>query len=331
MKITFYQRRPLDIHYSLEQIFEHVRHKLPINIESKVWVSTYYSKGLWPRIKMILSARKSQGELNHITGDINFIALGLKKHKTILTIHDLGILNNTKNPIFRWGLKTFWIKLPVRYAKAITVVSNATKLQLLSITKINPDKVKVIGNFIPGSFKYFPKTFNSKNPRILHIGSAYNKNLERLIEAIKDINCHLVIIGYPTIKQKESIVNYNISHEILSGISETELLNQYRLCDMLSFVSLLEGFGIPILEAQATGRPVLTSNLSSMPEVAGVGACFVNPYDVNSIKLGILKIIHDNHYRQYITDKGLTNVKRYSLEEVTSQYLNLYNEILSCD
>ncbi|MBS2098534.1 glycosyltransferase family 4 protein [Carboxylicivirga linearis] len=329
MKITYYQRRPLDIHYSLEQIFDNVRAKLPEGIESNVWVSPYFSKGLRPRIRMIFAARKFQGDINHITGDINFIAIGLKKQKTILTIHDLGILNNTKNPLLRWILKTFWITLPVKYANAITVVSDTTKTELLSMIKINADKVKVIGNFIPDSFKYNPKKFNSEKPRILHIGSAYNKNLDRLIEAVKNIKCHLVIIGFPTLEQKESILSYNISHEILSGISDEELLNQYQKCDLLSFVSLLEGFGLPILEAQATGRPVLTSNLSSMPEVAGKGACLVDPYDIRSIESGIKNIINNEHYRQLIIERGLINIKRFSLGEVTNQYINLYYEIYS--
>src|SRR5208337_1024224 len=96
---------------------------------------------------------------------------------------------------------------------------------------------------------------------------------------------------------------------------------------MLCFCSFLEGFGLPILEAQATGRPVITSNLSSMPEVAGKSACLADPYDVSSIRSGILKIINEPDYRETLIAKGFENVKRYSLSRVVKMYTNLYTEI----
>jgi glycosyltransferase involved in cell wall biosynthesis len=88
---------------------------------------------------------------------------------------------------------------------------------------------------------------------------------------------------------------------------------------------------MPILEAQATGRPVITSNLSSMPEVAGDGACLVNPYDVNSIKEGIQKVISDNHYRQQLITNGLKNVKRFNPKTVAGQYESLYKKLMDGD
>ena len=96
---------------------------------------------------------------------------------------------------------------------------------------------------------------------------------------------------------------------------------------MISFCSLLEGFGLPILEAQATGRPVITSNLSSMPEVAGNGALLVDPYDVNAIRKGILRIIQDGALRENLIVKGLENVKRFSPQKVADAYVELYRLI----
>jgi len=329
MLITFFHRRPSNIHFSLEKLFDDIRNNLPLRVSNKKWVSPYYSKGLFPRLKITWDARKNQGDVNHITGDIHFIALGLKKNKTILTIHDLGILKNTSNPLSRWILKTFWITLPVKFVKIVTVVSEATKQELLKATNVSPDKIRVIGNFIPDSFKPSPQKFNQTQPRILHIGSAYNKNLNRLTEALKGISCKLIIIGFPTEEQKELLSNYQIQHEIYSRLTENELIEQYQLCDMLSFASLLEGFGLPILEAQAIGRPVLTSNISSMPEVAGNGACLVEPHNINSIREGILMIINDANYRNELIKAGFENVKRFSLQEVTNQYTSLYQEIFN--
>jgi glycosyltransferase involved in cell wall biosynthesis len=328
MKIVFFHRAPSKIHFSIESLFEFIRTSLDnSNFKPYIWTSLWPSQGIVSRLKMIFDARKNQGDINHITGDIHFIALGLKKKKTILTIHDLGILNNTKNFFYRWILKTFWITLPARRVTKITVVSEATKKDLLKIVNIPSSKIRVIGNFINKSFAPSKKKFNNISPGILHIGSAYNKNLDRLIESLNGLNCKLTIIGYPSKHQKKRLIELNINHEILANLSKTELIQQYQKTDILSFISLLEGFGLPILEAQATGRPVITSNISSMPEVAGDAACYVNPYDVKSIRQGIQKVINDFQYRESLIKKGFENVKRFSLENVVKQYEKLYQEV----
>ena len=97
---------------------------------------------------------------------------------------------------------------------------------------------------------------------------------------------------------------------------------------MVVFTSTYEGFGLPILEAQATGRPVVTSDLCSMPEVAGKSACLVDPYDENSIRSCIMQIIEDTAYREWLVDEGLRNVEKYQPKEIARRYFTLYREIL---
>lgn len=96
---------------------------------------------------------------------------------------------------------------------------------------------------------------------------------------------------------------------------------------MLCFVSLYEGFGMPIIEAQATGRPVVTSNLGAMAEVAGRGAHLVDPEESGSIRQGVVKILEDGAYREQLVEKGLKNVKRFRAETVAGQYMALYSDI----
>jgi len=93
------------------------------------------------------------------------------------------------------------------------------------------------------------------------------------------------------------------------------------------FASTYEGFGMPIIEAQAIGRPVITSNIGAMKEVALDTACLVDPYDVESIKNGIQKLIRDEAYRDLMIKKGLKNVERFSLETISNQYIALYKSI----
>ena len=99
--------------------------------------------------------------------------------------------------------------------------------------------------------------------------------------------------------------------------------------DILAFVSTYEGFGLPIIEAQAIGRVVITSNLASMPEVAGKGALFVNPFSVEEIREGIVSLIENEHDRATLIKRGLENVKRFDKEKIANQYQEIYDEFLS--
>jgi glycosyltransferase involved in cell wall biosynthesis len=99
--------------------------------------------------------------------------------------------------------------------------------------------------------------------------------------------------------------------------------------DLLLFPSTYEGFGMPILEAQATGRAVVTSDVASMPYVAGDAACLVNPFSVDSIREGVLKVITEASYRDDLVAKGLENVYRFRPEVIVNSYFDLYREIES--
>ena len=101
----------------------------------------------------------------------------------------------------------------------------------------------------------------------------------------------------------------------------------YEEADIVTLMSTLEGFGMPIVEAQAVGRVVVTSNVSSMPEVAGDGACLVDPLDVSAIRAGIRKVIDDDGYREDLVRRGFENVKRFDPERIAQQYLDLYRRI----
>ena len=111
------------------------------------------------------------------------------------------------------------------------------------------------------------------------------------------------------------------------GLTEKEIIAEYNQCDMVIFCSLFEGFGMPILEANAIGRALLCSDIPIMHEIAGNSALFVNPEDVNSISNGLTKLLSDSKLRDALIDNGFQNVKRFSPEIIMSQWNNLYNSL----
>jgi glycosyltransferase involved in cell wall biosynthesis len=104
-------------------------------------------------------------------------------------------------------------------------------------------------------------------------------------------------------------------------------LAQYQQCDILSLVSTLEGFGMPIVEANAVGRVVITSNTTSMPEIANDAAVLVNPFDVTNIREGFLKIIQNPSLREDLINKGLKNHLRFQPKQLAEQYAKKYQKI----
>jgi len=328
LKVVYFHRKWHEDCFSVEKLFDTVRGVLPPGIEPIVAVSRFQSRGLFRRAYNIVEAVFRQGDVNHITGDVHFLSYLIRRGKTVLTILDCGFAQKKRGGLKRQLLRFFWYVLPVRRVAFVTVISEATGEELKKWVTIPSGKVRVIPCCIPNTFTYSEKMFNAGKPRILQVGTTENKNLIRVARALDGIPCHLDIVGKLTDEQKQVLSECGIEYSNSWGLPETELIRKYQECDMVVFVSTFEGFGLPILEGNAVGRPVVTSNISSMPEVAGEAACLVDPFDEADIRDGVLKVIHESSYRQELVAKGLINVKRFRPEEIAMQYAELYEEIL---
>lgn len=327
MRITFFFRQRSPVYHSIEKLFQTIISNIS-DFETISQFSTHPSKGFINRIKIGIEARNRQSAINHITGDIHFISLFLKKSRTILTIHDIGILNEG-NFLKRFIIKKFWFDWPIRRVTYLTVISEFTRCELMRACKVPPEKIFVINNCIAENYQYFPKEIITETPAILHIGTKSNKNLTRLINAIENINCKLLIVGKLNTEQLSLLENKNIVYENYVNLSQPELLALYVKSDILAYVSTYEGFGMPLVEANAVGRPVLSSNIEPIRSVASDAALLVDPFNENEIREGIKRIITDNVLRNRLIKNGLENAKKYRAKKVANQYSEVYKLLLN--
>lgn len=327
IKVVHFQRRPREgSNFSLEFIFEDVRRRLANKVDFKVVVAKYESNGIIKRILNTFYASGFQGIVNHITGDIHYINLLFRRKNTILTILDCGIINS-ESLLKRWIFKWFWLKIPVWNARYITTISEASKLDIIKYTDCRADRIKVIPVAVSEIFKPIPKKFNEEYPVLLQIGTAYNKNLERLFEAIASIKCRMVIIGKLDEKKLQLLEQYGISYENKVNLSVEEVYQEYEKCDIVTFVSTYEGFGMPIIEGNWVERPVIAGNNSSMVQVANDAALLIDALDVSDIRNGIQSIISDHQFRESLIAKGRNNRTRFTGGQVAEMYYELYKEV----
>lgn len=315
--------------FSLEGFFDGLRTALPAGCEIEVAICSRYSSGILNRLFLIIEAwQRASGDVFHVTGDVHFLTFLLPRRKTILTVLDVGFMVRTKG-LRRALLRFFWLTLPCRMAGHITVISEATRAELMKWVRISGEKVNVIPVFVSEAFSPAETTskFDEERPIILQVGTKPNKNLERVIESLAGRSCLLDIVGILSEGQKKLLSYHNIDFRNCVGLEEAGIVEKYRECDLVVFASTYEGFGMPILEAQATGKAVVTSNILSMPEVGGEGACYVDPFCVNSIRAGIDRIVVDPDYREGLVRKGFANVRRFSRESIAADYMDLYQRM----
>jgi glycosyltransferase involved in cell wall biosynthesis len=327
MRVLLYSRkcRP-NSNYSLESVFSDVAVRLASRFEIQQRTAPCYSNGILPRLRILRDIQKHQMPITHVTGDISFAVLGVRRDSAIVTIPDCGFVTNSKGMASRLK-KWLWLTWPVRHAKRVTTISQSAKAEIVKYCPNAAEKTVVIPVAISESFSLRKDALWNHPPRILHVGTAPNKNLLRLIQALEGISCELTVIGVIRPRELDALHRYQINFRNRFGLNEQEVVEEYRRADLLAFVSTYEGFGMPILEAQATGIPVITSNVSSMPEVAGEGgALFVNPTEVSDIRNGILRLIHDPGLRSTLVESGVRNTTRFDPQAIAEKYFALYEE-----
>lgn len=324
-KLLFVERKAT-ASVSIERVFRQIAKGLTEEFDVE-FQQLPYGYGIAAIIKNLLFFRPRPADIYHITGDVHYIALRLPGRKTILTIHDLVFLRR-RTGSRRWLLKKLFLTAPANRVGQITAISEATRSEIIAEIPSVAEKIEVIADPLIDGFIAEPlKPFDSENPVILQIGTLPNKNLETLIEALRGFQCRLRIVGDVSAEVVRRLNDAQINYKSVSKLDERSIVEEYRNADIVTFCSTYEGFGLPIIEAQAMRKPVITSDIPPMSDVAGEGAVLVDPLDAAAIRGAIEQVCVSEEFRQKLIGAGQRNTKKFDSKKIAKSYAELYLEV----
>lgn len=326
--LVLLMRAPSPTYHSIERLFETLAPLLSANFEVRVVRVPCQSRGIIRCARNFIFTARLRADIIHVTGDIHYCALAIRRKRCILTVHDLCSLNRLEG-IRKRMFSIIWYSLPLRWASRVTVISEETRRQLEHCFPAAAGKIEVIPNCVDGGFKQSQRTARTSTGglRVLQIGTGSNKNLERVAAAASGLPLRLRIIGPLSDSQESLLRSLDLDWTSAQQLSGEEVIREYLDSDLLMFASTYEGFGLPILEAQAIGLPVITSNMAPMTEVAGDAALFVDPHDEKQIRAALEQVMHSPDLARRLTQDGRRNAERFDAQNVTDHYADLYTRV----
>lgn len=249
----------------------------------------------------------------------------------MVTLHDIFHVRVAKEA--GWLKQQYFerfIKQKLTQAERVFTVSEFSKQDILRwCPRLNPEKLIVTGNgcsaaFTPEGEKYLPGY-----RYFLYVGNRkQHKNIPGLLQAFAEVSkalpeVKLLMTGVNDSEIGKPLMQYQLEQQVLfiDSPSDEALASYYRGCEALVMPSLYEGFGVPVIEAQACGVPVITSNVTSLPEVAGEGAILVSPTDSTALAQAMQMVFVNSALKAELRVKGLENVKRYTWEAIVDKIL----------
>lgn len=272
------------------------------------------------------------------------------RYRVVTTFHDLfALVIPQYSPAGSNRLRAQWYARAIARSDKIISVSQATKNDLMKYYNVADDKVRVVHlapgeNFRPVTDKATRKTCREKydlsRPYILALGGPHpRKNLKGLIRAyalVKDrLRCdHRLVFFGGTANladlYREEIEQNRLSRDVrfIYPVPDEDLPVIYSMADALVYPSLYEGFGIPVVEAMTCGTPVITSNIASMPEVAGGAALLVDPTQIEDIADKISSVIESHDFRLRLSRQGLERARDFSWDKHARETMAVYREVV---
>lgn len=276
-------------------------------------------------------------DLLHSLNNTAPIVLGAK---SVVTVHDITFIRFPRERFRREKSVYYRVFVPpsLRRATKIISVSQNTAEDLASVYKVPRARIRCVYNGVNNNFgghseRVFPFAY------LLFVGSVEPvKNVLRVIEAFHlfqkrfSSQHHLVVAGpedWASSSADGLVRRLGIENRVVftGEIPDSELESLYRHADLFVFPSLYEGFGLPVLEAMASGTPVITSNVSSLPEVAGDAAILVNPYKTEEIAGAMLRVLTHDGLRRKLSQRGKERARLFTWERCARETLEVYKEV----
>jgi len=293
----------------------------------------------------MVSRELKSREIDIFHGLSNELPKGIHKTEipSVVTIHDLIFI---RFPEFYKTIDRNIYFSKVKYAcssaQKIIAISEQTRDDIIRFFHVDSNKIEVVYQSVSPVFfervnsENLRSKYNLKKQFILSVGTHEpRKNQLSLLKAIKaeKLDIQVVFVGKHTSYTKK--LNRFISENkmdgqvnFLNGISENDLAGLYRLATLSVYISFFEGFGLPVIESMAGGCPVITSNVSCLPETAGRAAVLCAPNDINELGRQIESILENETIRNVLVEKGLERAKIFHPEHFSNKMISLYNEIL---
>lgn len=323
-----------------ENLIKHSEHNY--NISDK-FSPNYGSKGhflrlLWTQFSLPWVYKKLEGNL--LFSPVPELPLFSSKVPTVVMVHDLIPLRFPQRKSALSAYFRYYVPLVCNQAKHIVCNSQSTADDIINFYGVSAKKITPIYlGFDRENFKVINGLKKDiKRPYFLYLGRHDpHKNLGNIISAFAKFkyyqNYQLWLVGSedgrytPLLKKLVNDLGIFEQVKFLSYLNQQDLVRVLNQAEALVFPTLWEGFGFPVLEAMACGTPVITSNVSSLPEVAGDCALLVNPYDVDDIAGAMAEVIKEN-IRSHLIEAGLRRVKQFSWDKTGKETLEVIKQFL---
>ena len=310
---------------------------------------------LWEQICLPLAVAHDRPDVLHCIANTAPIFLPVKV-KLVMTIHDVmymlprNIYPESPSQRQRWGRRYSSIIVPraARRAAHIITVSGFSRRDIIERLGIENTRISVVSEAPGNIFRGYGESFNYERLRLLYsLGTEYiialgavdpRKNIARLIQAFamfrrrKSLGHQLVICGLNSNARqwclrlaKEAGVVDQV--RLLGFVTEVELAMLYKHAKFMVYPSLYEGFGLPVLESMASGTAVITSETTSLPEVAGDAAYLIDPTSIDDLEAAMLRLVDDEALRQKLVTRGLKRAAEFSWSKCAQETLNVYREV----
>lgn len=283
----------------------------PVNLLKNILYTCKYLKG-------------KNYDIVHITGAEHYLIPFLRHQHVVVTVHDFGFYTQRKKT---WRLKMkslLWIR-PLSLADKVICISEKTLKEAKELASLKDEKTAIVHEPVGHEFTLRRKAVNTSCPVFLQIGTRPHKNLKNTILALDGTVSHLRIVGKLDEDQKRLLTEHNINYSNTYDLTDEEIVEEYEKCDIVNFISLHEGFGMIVLEGQAVGRVVVTSNIPPMTEVADGTAIMVDPNSISDIREGYKRAL--TQPEKYI-ELGLHNVGKYTVESAAKKLYAIYETVV---